>query len=482
MSNINSYGNSHFDKAQYIRAKKRYTLGVYGFKICGVLIGLGFVLRSISPIPEGTDQPENYRISMIIIGVLISFVVSQGAEMFGKLLDSGRDGDNVEAAIRAHEDVAGRVYEGVEELRRVINNSLNVERMDTYADSIKILTSRISTARKVRNTFVGVSGETDVGLVAKSYDEFLSKRGNVWHDIVSPAELFSERYYSIDPRDFAIGRHRISVLRHSLPMINFIILDYDNERSSEVYWGWVDSSRGSEGALADVFRTDDRAVVEMFANLFDYLVQSKCDARIQTDFSKSGDNRFRTKSNAQVVNKEGVWYTRAYRQRDKRDRSARSADTSKALSYKRVVSTAISDKRAISLQAQSCAAFRIVFHNGKPYISGIIYDFSMKKFESIDHKDISNVENSANKIFVNFSKREFESDHDGFVYYAFVHSHVLKQDIVVGFFIDPITSYRYNIVGVKVSNEVLASPTQKMLEEFNKNYKHVVKGLRIDYL
>jgi len=242
-------------------------------------------------------------------------------------------------------------------------------------------------------------------------------------------------------------------------MINFIILDYGNGQNSEVFWGWVDSTRGTEGSSADIFRSDDPSIVSMFGNLFVNLIQSKCHTRIQTNFALTGDARFRTKANTDVINKEGVWYTRAYRQRPKSFVGGR-------------------DKSITSKQARSCAIFSIIFQNGKPYLSGTILDFHLKDIEPISHRDISDVENASDKIFIRFHSKNDGALFDGFVYYKFRHLQHRGEDIVEGFYIDPVSARRYNIVGVKVSNNIFQPTDKAALADINRRNAKLLSKLR----
>ncbi len=240
-----------------------------------------------------------------------------------------------------------------------------------------------------------------------------------------------------------------------MPMINFIILEYSNGSKSEVFWGWVDSLSGSQGSASEVFRSDDASIVKMFSDLFSNMVQKKCDVSIQTDFSKLGDAKFRSKNTGEVVDKEGIWYTRAYRRKN---------------------------LGVSSPQARSCAVFKIIFQNGKPFITGVICDFANKEFEPIDHSKIEKVENASNKIFIEFHKKIGGAAYDGYVVYDFKHIEMAQLDIVSGFFIDPETTGRYDIVGFKVNSDFSIEPSKSTLAKLDAEHKDMIAKIKTELL
>ena len=57
-------------------------------------------------------------------------------------------------------------------------------------------------------------------------------------------------------------------LRHPMPLLNFILLDYE-DLTTEVLFGWSQGKAGSQGA---VFRSKERRLVDEFSEFYDQLL------------------------------------------------------------------------------------------------------------------------------------------------------------------------------------------------------------------
>lgn len=99
---------------------------------------------------------------------------------------------------------------------------------------------KLSKAKEVKNTFLDLSNEDAAtnNAVTEGYASWLKNDSpRTWEDITGLQELFSDRYKRIPRMSNYNDRHKAFVLRHSLPVINFIILKYDGAQPDEVLYG-----------------------------------------------------------------------------------------------------------------------------------------------------------------------------------------------------------------------------------------------------
>lgn len=141
------------------------------------------------------------------------------------------------------------------ELRRMREgiDSLNSSLLDEFRsqNKVKMFSSTLAAedsiledltdANFVYNTFVGTEEEPQ--RIYDAYNKFFrrSDKTKQWVDIVGISEVFSGRYNNITIRNNKASL-KLKVLRHSPPIVNFIIIkkiDKKNKVYRNVYVGWI---------------------------------------------------------------------------------------------------------------------------------------------------------------------------------------------------------------------------------------------------
>lgn len=442
-----------FDKNKYVKNEIHNIYFIFLPKFFGAIISVILLFQSIFNI-FGVNEAEftsTNRIMFTAAAFMAFFIFDKVSEFMIAKRDAMRTGENIESIIKQNQEQANHVFTRIEELNESISKTFNVERIESLAKVDEQLSRKLDDASSVRNTFIGISGGKSKSKIVGLYDSFLSKNDNSWHDVVTISELFSERFAMIQPNHTSSARHTITVLRHSMPMVNFIILDYPDHRKSEAYWGWVEAEKNSGGASLNVFRSNEIEIVTMFENLFSGLIRHKSQSTIQTDFTKTGEARFSAKMTHRVVNREGRWYTHAYRK-----------------------------WKDPNLRTQvSHACFSIIYVESKPIIDGLIFEHKTKKIVPIEHKDQIRIDSSDERIFLEFSARKNGERRDGFVLYKF--GHFKEFDIVSGFFMNPFDRQFYEIFGIKLDSDSLKKVTQKTLKEISDENAQSLEDLYQEY-
>ncbi len=211
----------------------------------------------------------------------------------------------------------------VQELKQSFKDSAKgrgfIQCLGVASECTQLIANRISQAKSVRNTFVGLY-DSDNPNIVKSYENWLANPGKeTWEDIVGVREFFSGRYASI-VAGHAINSHEVYVLRHYMPILNFVILKYSQD-VEEVYWGWEPGQRDPE-----IFRSYETTLINSFKSYFQELKNRTWNQKVNKnkpfflDFSKVGAERL-PGAELGLVNKEGIWITLSYPKRRRRGSS-----------------------------------------------------------------------------------------------------------------------------------------------------------------
>lgn len=430
--------NSNSNINNYINNIERYTYIKYIVKLIIYFASFMFLLQSIIDFMD--RKPDNTeKIITALLGLVLVLIMNQAVEALETIISNYKSGEGVGKIIDAHRAESEIVFESVMELRRAIEKSFNVQKIESMDDAMEAVVSRIERAVKIRNTYLGTYVDYTDDRIINSYNSHLSKEGRSWHDIVSARELFSNRYDRINPKGYTIGQHKITVLSTSLPIINFIIIEYPNFET-EVFWGWVESESSGGFSSTTIFRSAQVELVGMFENLFTALCLSNVQATIHTDFQRKGDERFHTDCNRKVVDREGFWFTHSYNI---------SRNASK-----------------ISLKPASYACFTIKYRDGAAQIDGFLKEalrVDTSVFNVIDHDRQGRTDSSDRRIVIEFPFEEDGNVKVGYVLYNFDRQD--GYDIVYGFYTNPHNGRYQEIYGIKLSRELPRYVTKEFLDK-----------------
>lgn len=176
---------------------------------------------------------------------------------------------------------------------------------------------KIGRARTVKNTFISFSKRrTNIEVrnekIIDVYERFFTGKGKIWIDLVGINELFSGRHEAIFSRFRKSKRfrrspgpsHTIHVVPSKFPMINYIIIYYDDDTDCEVVFGWIYDDE-SEGA--DVFRTRNPEIVSLFERHFRLLrsYSHKPPVVLRYTDQERPEKQFQ---NLDIIDREGLWF------------------------------------------------------------------------------------------------------------------------------------------------------------------------------
>lgn len=300
-----------------------------------------------------------------------------------------------------------------------------VESLGSIPSAMHQLAKEIASADWVMNLHVGRyiedSDETMSPLIVRSYCDWLGNPSKgEWIDIVGLPELFSDRYRSIHVEK-KTGSHGIFVLRHSTPMLNFLILGNGNQK--KVFWGWIPEYQKSI-SMYFLYSSNDRRVIRVFEEYFEYLKRNKCwnkpNAPFEIDFTKKTEQeRYAT---VDVVNKRGVWTTIGVQ--------GKSEEQLKPVTIGFVVFD--------------------IDKEGRLTVKPIIYDAASGAREEPtgrDHREISHYQND---VYVSY---ELEDTTSGICHYRFERGDD-GAEFLIGTFINRKNGQRCSLIGTKKSNHI----------------------------
>ncbi|MBU2079550.1 MAG: hypothetical protein KJ875_15565 [Alphaproteobacteria bacterium] len=243
------------------------------------------------------------------------FTDSQGSNQFFWAFISllfGLAADRILSAVSQQDEIDQQkiAYERVIE---TVRGSGNIESMSAASALNYHLPNSLKSAITVNNTIIGgklenKSNDHVDSQITALYKIFFETGGNSWTDTISVHELQSTRFEKIPKPHRNDVEHKLVVVRHNMPMINFTLLEFpEKERTAEVFFGWNYSSDANSDT---VFRTKDEALIKAFSTLSSSLKEYSL-GKVTLDYTQPPDRR--TERQRSFVDKEGNWLTLSYR-------------------------------------------------------------------------------------------------------------------------------------------------------------------------
>lgn len=376
--------------------------GKLSITIVSIISSLSYISSVYLPIIfnyTGLDPIIALPVSVIIFLILDRFIYDNSANI---------DKNQMKAAIDDFD-------ENMNDLKSLLAQSKVIDNGSITVANEKIA-KKIATADWVKNVYVSnPDSEKDKqqrAIIVKAYENWLeNKSRGDWIDIVGIQELFSNRFREIKPRR-QNGAHKVYVLRHSTPTINFLILG--KGRNSEVFMGWLPEYKMNIDHYK-IFSSRDRISLMMFNGYFDYLKDNKTwnDKGIpyKLDFEKSDQRRY---ANVVVVEKKGLWTTLGI-----------EGDSESNL---KVLTIGFVD---IDLDADAVT------------VRAAVYDYrgnSTPEISNVPHEEIAHYKND---IYVGY---ELEDRTSGICHYRFRRSSIAGE-YVLGTFVHKVTGQRTALIG-----------------------------------
>ncbi len=197
-----------------------------------------------------------------------------------------------------------------------IDASFNIQKISRQSVVRSYFLERIPLAIMVRNTFIGsgypVSDEEAAGKdIVDFYEKFFENKGGKWIDAVGMNELSGPRFKALKRPKRESSRHMIFLMRHSMPVINFTLIKYEDKSfPQEVIFGWQYAEANSSDFL---FKSDDQEIIEAFSDYFDALHKYALD-EFDVDYTVTDQNKAaRLVKNSNVVDRSGCWITIGYK-------------------------------------------------------------------------------------------------------------------------------------------------------------------------
>ncbi len=202
-----------------------------------------------------------------------------------------------------------------------------IQRVGSGDEVLPQLEESVSKASHVRNTFLNVGGAPEGGSsqearILQIYEKFLlSAKSEIWRDIISVNELFNFRHLHLfsqrakaaaNPQSKAIfpklpAVHNIAILRRSMPIINFIVLENKTTNFREVYFGWIfDASRTS----TMIYKSTNPDVIDVFDKYFEVLWCEQKAEEWAVNYDAAKEKRGPKRKF--IVDKAGLWLTATY--------------------------------------------------------------------------------------------------------------------------------------------------------------------------
>ena len=304
------------------------------------------------------------------------------------------------------------------EIMDAIHSISRIDRVGSSDEDLSAIRNRIKLAKHVKNTFINVAsapkrhGSIEASITS-SYEDFLSSDDSrSWRDIVSVNELFNFRHTRVfDPPREVKGQHTIAVLKHNLPIVNFIILRNDAIGLNEVYFGWLYDRNMT---ATPIYKSSDAELVRMFETHFDVMWSEKAADVWLVDYSKPPAQR--GSARRFVVDKAGIWVTVAVRLREEVPRDY--------------------------------AAFEIKFDNVGASVCGCIVKSTDLADRRINHRDVTY---TPNKIYLEYEERFGSETSRGFCVYNFERRDT--RSVLKGYILEGKHDERVEIFGLKVDPE-----------------------------
>lgn len=226
------------------------------------------------------------------------------------------------AAKQLIDNFSTKVTENLDVHLRRLSDGHRLTEIGDAVESLKSIRFEMQNADMVRNTFVTFKDsdvyEDEAEAVYAEY--FQNNRERHWEDLISYPEVFSQRFKMKLTDDVVGTRHHVRILRHNVPLINFMIL-YKNDEPISAYIGWIHAER----ARGPIFATRDKKLTRLLDRHFERLWKGKTfrghdvgaiGTTISVDYSKPPGKRF---AGIDLVRKFGKWVTLSFSIDDKGD-------------------------------------------------------------------------------------------------------------------------------------------------------------------
>lgn len=386
-----------------------------------VLSNLSGLLLALAGFLYFIYSSENYSWSdplpIAFIFLVAGFVVERVTTLMGQI-------HNQYDAIEAYSDVI-----------ETVSKSFNLRRVNADKFISGYLAERMSNAVHVKNTFIGSGHPTNsIEAVDPSilslYHSFFQNKGKTWLDAISVNELSGPRFKQISNKGFKGGRHVLQLVRHNIPVLNFTIIEYDDDNyTKELIFGWQYSTTSNNRYL---YHTTEPHLISLFEGYFEALLGYRLD-EIIVDYSAKKPAK-RVINAKRFVDKAGRWLTLGF-----------------------------VDGKVISV-----AAIDIGFIGHQGTINGRVYwhkDFSCspsKQAQSASrnttHEEISHQGNKVSytdsKMFIEY--RDKITERKGVCVYVFGRNQ--NQERISGYFQDDESDKRVQIIGLKLYEDIETTP------------------------
>lgn len=380
-----------------------------------LLTGLSFFVAMYFSGNEITD-PVFIAFSSLIGGFLVDRIISTNRRM----------NDNKE------------VMDSYEKIIKSVSNSFSVEKISGKKRIDEIIQGKISQAITVRNTFLGtkssIYAESHSGKsVVEFYKNFFDGNGMKWIDIVGVPELYGGRFEKLKKPKREDSSHYIIVSKNVAPIINFIIIQYDDlEANSDVFFGWQYSELASDYT---VFKSSDPKIIELFSEYFNVLKSDYLD-RFKIDYEQEDESN-RIKKFSSIIDRRGCWITIGHENKEVKSIACFDIDFDKGL---------------------ATITGRVVWKNKK------LGDIEGLGFEDFHHKDES-VSYTDQKIFLEYKNQS--GTRRGICIYKF--NKINSMERITGYLQDDDNNSRVQIIGMKVGPIISANEYGVYLKEIAKN-------------
>lgn len=386
-----------------------------------LLFFLSFLLLTFIPWAAASfwnPIPDGVRLSLALLAAITGLVIQQYLNK-----------EDITAAIES------------------VKKETSIEYVGSSSEVLPRIAKKVRHAANVRNTFVGIDEydytKSNDDIVYEIYKTWLENDyDGKWVDIVGPAQLFSGRYEKISASKAKMsGSHEVKILRHSTPIVNFIILEYPNEES-DVFFGWMTGSKDSK-----IFYSPDKHAVAVFKSYFRRLEKHRLWGEpIRIDYKSKKNKRLQRND---LVDKIGNWVTLSVKDGE--------------------IETYGFFTIGITRKPTSFSRSGIIFLNG------LLVDSRMNYLNDIDHGR-EHISHYTNKMFIEYGAAN--KGRQGFCFYEFeqnVHNEEVEGSHVSGFYV--------NHGGTSIS-EILGFKTavfEPLSEDFNRSdaAKYTLENLKL---
>ncbi|MBP5857416.1 hypothetical protein KAJ83_10390 [Marivibrio halodurans] len=384
-------------------------------KIVSEISDLGILAKSIGI--------EDYI--EIIVGVFILLIVNAvSGFVFNKIIYSSDD-----------ELIALAIEYNNEKMLHEIRDILSQGSFMKVGDSLSVIEdiiSEVGDARCVKNTFVTFSDDENYeNEVVKIYDHcFNNPEFTVWKDLISYPEVFSSRFEMPLSVGKVSDRHHVRILRHNVPLINFMII-FKQSGENIAYVGWVHQ----QSVKSPIFATRNKAFIDYLnrhydslwrRKVFDQLFQSNRNQTIVVDYSKNPGERL---SGTNLVKKFGLWVIMSYYFDDDENFLVKKFDLIQIfLNDGQLKIEGVSDRIPKSVSSE----------DGTKELLGI---------------EIRNLFQTANRLYFEYHSGRLLEIEKGYCLYRFERYE--RIDAILGYVTNDHTGTQHRVVGVRADQSIL---------------------------